>query len=118
MKTEKKPLGTLLLAGMFLAAGLAGIVAFSGAWPRTSNTSPLMALFAWVWSCVCIVTAALTWRRSRFAGPAFVAAVGLLLFPARYIVPGGQIFVPSFVVITLVAFLGYWYLRRASQAAV
>ena len=117
MEAQRKPLGTILLAGAFLAAGLVGIAAFSGAWPRTSNTSPLMALFGLVWSCACIVTAALTWRRSPFAGPAFIAAVGLLLFPARYIVPGAQILVPSFVMVTLVAFLGYWYLRRASQAA-
>ena len=42
----KRPMGTVLLAGAFLAAGLAGIVAFWAAWPRTSNTSPLAALFA------------------------------------------------------------------------
>jgi hypothetical protein len=113
----RRPFGTTLLAGAFLAAGLAGIVAFWGAWPRTSNTSPLAALFALVWSCTYIVTAVLVWRGSRFAGPGLIAAVGLLLFPARFIVPGGQLFVPSFVVIILVAFLGFWYLRRARQAA-
>jgi len=47
----KRPMGTVLLAGAFLAAGLAGIVAFWAAWPRTSSTSPLAALFALVWSC-------------------------------------------------------------------
>ena len=117
MKAQGKPIRTILLAGAFLVASLAGIVAFWAAWPRTSNTSPLVALFALAWSCACIVNAVLTWRRSRFAGLAFIAAVGLLLFPARYIVPGGQLFLPSFVVIILVAFTGYWYLRRASQAA-
>jgi len=117
MKVQRKPLGTILLACAFLAASLAGLVTFLGAWPRTSNTSPLLAMFALVWGCACIVTAVLTWRRSRFAGPALIAAIGLLLFPARYIVPGGQIFLPSFVVIALVAFLGYWYLRRVHQAA-
>ena len=117
MKAQRKPLGTILLAGAFLAASLAGIVAFWAAWPRTSNTSPLVALFALAWSCACIVTAVLTWRRSRLAGPAFIAAIGLLLFPARYIVPGGQLFLPSFVVIILVAFLGYRYLRRIHEAA-
>jgi hypothetical protein len=117
MKAQRKPFGTILLAGAFLAASLAGIVAFWGAWPRTSNTSPLLALFALVWSCACIVTAVLTWRRSRFAGPALIAAIGLLLFPARYIVPGGELFLPSFVVIILVAFLGYGYLRSVSQSA-
>ena len=109
--------GTILLAGACLAAGLAGIVAFLAVWPRSSNTSPLAALFALMWSCTYIVTAILTWRRSRFAAPAFVAAIGLLLFPARLIVPGGQIFLPSFVVISLVAFVGYWYLRRVRERA-
>ena len=113
----KRPMGTVLLAGAFLAAGLVGIVAFWAAWPRTSNTSPLAALFALVWSCTYIVTGALTWRRSRFAGAAFVAAIGLLLFPARLIVPGGQLFVPAFVAILPLAFLGYRYLHRVRVAA-
>jgi hypothetical protein len=77
-----------------------------------------MALFALVWGCTCIVTTVLTWRRSRFAGPAFVAAIGLLLFPARLIFPGGQLLFPSSVVIVAVAFLGYRYLRRVRQAGV
>ena len=109
--------GTILLASAFLAAGLAGIVALLAVWPRSTNTSPLAALFALLWSCTYIVTAILTWRRSRFAAPAFVAAIGLLLFPARLIVPGGQIFLPSFVVISLVAFVGYRYLRRVREHA-
>ena len=112
MKAQRKPLGTILLAGTFLAVSLGGIVTSWAAWPRTSNTSPLVALFALVWSCVCIVTAVLTWRRSRFASLAFLVATGLLLYPARYIVPGGQLFFPSFVVIIAVAFLGYRYFRR------
>ena len=117
MKAQRKPVGTMLLSGAFLAASLAGIVVFLAALPRNSNTSPLVALIALVWSCACIVTGVLTWRRSRFAGPAFIAAIGLLLFPARFIVPGGELFLPSFVVIIPVAFLGYRYLRGASQAA-
>jgi hypothetical protein len=112
----RRPFGTLLLAGTFLAAGLAGIVTFWAVWPRTSNTSPLAAMFALMWSCTYVVTAVLTWRRSRFAAPAFLAAIGLLLFPARFIVPGGQLFLP-FVVIILVAFLGYRYLRRVREPA-
>jgi hypothetical protein len=113
----RRPSGTILLAGAFLAAGLAGIIAFWAAWPRTSGTSPLAALFALVWSCTYVVTAVLTWRRSRFAGSVFLAAIGLLLFPARFIVPGGQLLLPSFVVITFVAFLGYRYLRRVPDSA-
>jgi hypothetical protein len=112
-ETLRMPFGILLLAGTFLAAGLAGIVAFWVAWPRTSNTSPLAALFALMGSCTYVVTALLTWRRSRFAPPAFLAAIGLLVFPVSFLFPGGQVFLPSFVVIALVAFLGYRYLRRA-----
>ena len=117
MKAQRKPLGTILLAGALLAATLAGIVVFLAALPRNSNTSPLVALFALVWSCACIVTAVLTWRLSRFASPAFIAVIGLQLFPARFIVPGSQLFLPSFVVIIFIACLGYRYLRGVSQAA-
>jgi hypothetical protein len=113
----RRPLGTILFAGAFLAAGLAGIVAFWAVWPRTPNTSPLAALFALMWSCTYVVTAILTWRRSRFAAPAFLAAIGLLVFPASFIVPEGQLFLPSFVVVSLVAFLGYRYLRRVREPA-
>ena len=112
-----RPFGIILLAAALLAAGLAGIAAFWAAWPRSSNTSPLAALFALVWSCTYVVTALLTWRRSRLAAPAFLAAIGLLAFPASFIVPGGQLFLPSFVVIVLVAFLGYQYLRWAREPA-
>ena len=112
-----KSLGTTLLAGLFLAAGLAGVAASWAAWPRSSNTSPLAALFALTWGCTYLVTAIFTWRRSRFAAPAFIAAAGLLLFPARYLVPGGELFLPAFLVIVLVAFLGYQYLKRVCVAA-
>jgi hypothetical protein len=113
----RRTLGTTLLACVFLIASIAGLAAFWAAWPRTSDTSPLAALFALVWSCTYAVTAVLTWRRSRFASFAILAAIGLLLFPARFIVPGGQLFLPAFVVITLVAFLGYRYLRRVREDA-
>lgn len=108
--------GTVLSAGAFLAAGLVWLVAFWGAWPRTSNTSPLMALFAGLCACTYIATAVLTWRRSPLAAPAFLAAIALLLFPARFLVPGAQILLPSFLVITAVGVLGYRYLRRAPAA--
>jgi hypothetical protein len=113
----KRTLGTTLLTCVFLIASIAGLAAFWAAWPRDSNTSPLAALSALVWSCCYAVAAVLTWRRSRFAGFAFLAALGLLLFPARLIVPGGQLFFPAFVVIALVAFLGYRYLRRVREDA-
>jgi hypothetical protein len=108
--------GTTLLACVFFVVGLAGIAASWAAWPRTSTTSPLFAVFALTWGCTSLATAVLTWRRSRFAGPVFAAAIGLLLFPARFIVPTGQLFVPSLVVLTLVAFFGHRYLRRTYEA--
>ena len=113
----KRTLGTTLLTCVFLIASIAGLAAFWAAWPRTSDTSPLAALFALVWSCTYAVTAVLTWRRSRFAGPALLAAIGLLLLPARFINPGGQLFLPAFVIIALIAFLGYRYLRRVREPA-
>jgi hypothetical protein len=111
----KRPSGIILLAGALLVAGLVGMAAFWGVLPRTSNTSPLAALFLLLWSCTYFVTATLTWRRSRLAPPSFLGAIGLLLFPAAFIAPGGQLFFPAFLVIVLVAFLGYRYLRMARQ---
>ena len=111
----KRTFGTSLLAGVFLVAGIAGVAAFGAAWPRTSSTSPLAALFALTWGCTYVVTAILTWRRSRFAAPIFLAAVGLLLLPAAFIVPDGQIFLPSSVVTTLLAFIGYRYIHRVRK---
>ena len=108
---------TTLLAAVFLVAGLAGVAAAWAAWPRTSATSPLMALVALTWGCTYLLTAVLTWRRSRFAAAVFVAAIGLLLFPARFLVPGGQLLLPAVIVLTVVAFVGHRYLRRASEAA-
>jgi hypothetical protein len=114
----RRPFGIILLAAALLAAGLAGVAAFWAAWPRTSNTSPLAALFALTWSCAYIVAGVLTWRRSRLAAPAFIAAIGLLVFPLSFVFPGGQLFlVPSFVVVFLFTLLGYRYLRRACEPA-
>lgn len=114
-----RPFGIVLLAAALLAAGLAGIGAFWAAWPGTSNTSPLAALFALAWSCAYMLAGVLTWRRSRFAAPAFGTAIGLLMFPLSFLFPGsGQLFLlPSFVVIVLFTFLGYRYLRRGCEPA-
>lgn len=113
----RRTFGAGLLAGVFFVAGLAGIAAFGAAWPRSSSTSPLAALFALTWGCTYVVTAILTWHRSRFAAPIFCAAVGLLLLPAAFVVPGGETFLPSLMVIVLVAFLGYRYLHRVREPA-
>ena len=114
-----RPFGILLLAAALLAAGFAGIAALWAVWPRTSNTSPLAALFAAAWSCAYIVAGVLTWRRSRFAAAAFIAAIGLLMFPLSRLFPGGGglFLLPSFVVIFFFTFLGYRYLRRNCESA-
>ena len=113
-----RPFGILLLAAALLAAGLVGIAAFWAVWPRTSNTSPLAALCALVWSCTYVVTALLTWRRSRLAAPALLAAMGLLLPLLWFIFPGGQVLLlPSFAGTFLFGLLGYRYLRKASKSA-
>jgi hypothetical protein len=111
-------LGIILLGAVFLAAGLAGIAAFWVTWPRTSNTSPLAALVALVWTCTHVVTAALIWRRSRLAGPAFLAAMGFVVLLLWFILPGHQLRLPLLGVTFLFAFLGYRYLRKAGEVAV
>lgn len=110
-----RTLGSTLIAGLFLVAGLSGFAAAWAAWPRTAATSPLMALIALAWGCTYTAAAVLTWRRSRFAAPVFVAAIALLLLPARFLFPGGQILVPALVVLTVVASFGHRYLRRTSE---
>ena len=112
-----RPFGIVLLAAALLAAGFAGIAGFWAAWPRTSNTSPLAALLTLVWSCMYVVAALLTWRRSRLAAPAFVVAVGLLPPLFWFIFPGGQLLLPSFVITFLFALLGYRYLRSPREPA-
>jgi hypothetical protein len=113
----KRSLGATLLAGGFFVAGLAGLHGSWSAWPRSADTSPLMALLALTWGLTGIVTAILTWRRSGLAPWSFVAAIGLLLVPARFIVPGGELVVPAVVILTLVAFLGVWHLRGERRAS-
>jgi hypothetical protein len=109
-----QPLGTILLTGVLLTIALGWLVAFWGALPRTSGTSPLAALYCLMCASTNAVAAVLTWRRSRLAAPAFVAAITLLLFPARYLVPGGEVFAPSFVVLAAIGLTGVLYLRRTA----
>jgi hypothetical protein len=113
----QRPFGTVLLASALLVAGLVGIAAFVAVLPRSSNTSPLAALFALMWSGAYVVAAFLTFRGSRLAPLSFLAAIGLLLFPAAFLFPGSQLAFPSFVVVVLIAVLGYRYLRTAGQQA-
>lgn len=113
----RNSLGANLFTAALLAVGLAGIATAWEAWPRTSSTSPLAALFALTWGGTCLAAAILAWRRSRFAAPVFCVAVGLLLFPARYLVPGSQTFLPAFVLIVSIAVFGFLYLHRRGQRA-
>jgi hypothetical protein len=115
---RERPFGIILLAAALLAAGVAGIVAFWAAFPRTSDTSPLAAGFLLVWSCTYVASALLTWRRSRLAAPAFLAAMGLLLAPLTFLFPGDAVSrLPSFAVVFLAGFLGYRYLSRTYESA-
>lgn len=112
-----RPIGITLLSGAALAASLVGMAALWTVWPRNANTSPLAALFAGLWSCTYLVAAILMWRRSHLAGVALVAAVALLLFPASFLFPGGQAFLPGVVVVALLALGGYRYLRNSVALA-
>lgn len=113
-----KPFGIILLVAAFLAAGLAGIVGFWLALPRTPGTSPLAMLFALAWTSMYVVTGVLTWRGSRLAAPAFLAAMAFLLLLLSFIFPERQLLHLSLFLVTfLFAFLGYWYLRIARASA-
>jgi hypothetical protein len=114
-----RPFGIILLAAVLLAAGLAGSPHSGRPGQGLPITSPLVALFALAWSCAYMLAGVLTWRRSRFAATALIAAIGLLMFPLSFLFPGsGQLFLPpSFVVIVLFTFLGYRYLRRGCEPA-
>lgn len=112
----------ILLAAAFLTAGLAGLATFwmaLVAWLTTAGTSPLAALFTFAWSGTFVVAAFLTWRRSRLAAPVFLVAMGFLLYLLSFLFPGGQLLLlPLFVVLFLIAFLGYRYLHGAGKPIV
>ena len=112
-----RTLASTLLAGVLLVAGLSGIYVAWAAWPRTAATSPLMALLGLLWAVADIIAATLTWRRSGYAAQSVVVAMGLLLLPARFLVPGGELVIPAMVVLTLVAVIGVRYLRGLRRAA-
>ena len=46
-----------------------------------------------------------------------VCAALLMLLPARFLVPGGELVIPAMVVLTLVAVIGVRYLRGLRRAA-
>ena len=118
--------GITWLAATFLVSGLAGVFLLWIMWPRNSSTSPLAALFLFLWSCTYLAASVLTWRRSRFAAPASVAAMGLLVPVASFLFqppvpdggPGGGVPLLPFLIIPIVSFLLYRVLRRAHERAV
>ena len=75
MKAQRKPLGTILLAGAFLAASLAGIVTFLGG-PGRGPPTPLLS---WRCSLWCGAAHALSLPRSR--GAVLASQVSPLLRP-------------------------------------
>jgi hypothetical protein len=111
-----KPFGVVLIGALCLIAGLAGLAGF---WVATEagapGTSPLAQLFTMAWSIAFILVSVLLWRRSRIAPPVFLVAMAFPVVLMRFVVPGGQAFVPSLVAASLVGVLGYRYLRRAGQ---
>jgi hypothetical protein len=116
----KKPAGIVALAGAFFAAAAAGLAAFSAAfvaWLRTPGTSPLASLFTLTWTGTFLGAAVLTWRRSRGAAPALIAATGLLLVVLSFLFPGGRIQVAMYAATVLLALAGYRYLRGACEPA-
>jgi hypothetical protein len=116
--TADRSFGRILLAAALFAGGLIGVAGLWVAWPRTSNTSPLAALFAFAWSCTYLVAASLTWRGSRLAAPAFVAATAFLLPVFSLIFPGNwSLAVPPLAMTVVVAILGYRYLCRPGAHA-
>jgi len=111
-----KPFGVVLFGAVCLVAGLVGIAGFWVATEaRVPGTSPLAQLFTMAWSITFILVSVLMWRRSRLAPLVFLVAMGFPVVLMRFIFPGGQPFVPSLIAASLVALLGYRYLRRAGH---
>ena len=99
-----------------LTVGVAGVVAFWAATEaRGPGTSPLAQLFTSALSITYILTSVLMWRRSRFAAPAFLVALGFPVILSWYILPGVPISLPTLAVTFLVGLLGFWYLWRVGQ---
>ena len=108
--------GVVVMATVFLVIGLAGIAGFWVATKaRMPGTSPLMQLVTAAYSITFIGAGVLIWRRSQLAAPAFLVALVLPVYVARYIVPSGALLLPSLIVAALIAFPGYLYLRREGQ---
>ena len=111
-----RPVGVMLIVVLCLTAGLAGIAGFWLATEsRAPGTSPLAQLFTMAWSITFILTSVLMWRRASVAPVLFLLAMGFPVYLSRFIVPGGQAFLPSLIVFSLIGLLGYKYLRGRSQ---
>src|SRR5262245_58640250 len=122
VKMLGRPFGVILLAATLLTAGVAGIAAFSVAFltrlMTSGYTSPLVLFVTLAWSCTFVTAAVLTWRGSRRAPPAFLAATAFLLVVLSFIFQRGQLLLLLLGVIFLSALFVYGYLRRASESAV
>lgn len=107
------------MAATLLTAGLAGLVACLVFWPRTPGTSPLAALLTLLWSAAYLSAALLTFRGSRLAAAAFLAAIALPLPLPFFLVPdGGPLLLGPLVIVSLIGLTGYRHLRRVPGAAV
>ena len=110
-----RPFGVILIVVLCLTAGLAGIAGFWLATEaRALGTSPLAQLFTMAWSITFILTGVLIWRRSGVASVLFLLAMGFPVYLSRFVVPGGQAFLPALVVFSLLGLLGYRYLHPST----
>lgn len=113
-----RPLGIIVLAAALVAAGFAGVVAMWSAWPSSSNTSPLAAMFAFVWSLTYLTAGLFTWRGSRLAAPAFLVALALLLPPFWFLFPTDRsVLLPLVALTALFGLLSYRYLGKTRAPA-
>jgi hypothetical protein len=114
-----RPFGVILIVVLCFAAGAAGVAGFWLATEaRAPGTSPLVQLFTTAWSITFVLTGVLLWRRSSFASVLFLVAMGFPVYLSRFVVPGGQAFLPALIVFSFLGVLGYMYLRRASFSEV
>ena len=100
--------GVVLIGALCLVAGLVGVAGFWVATEaRVPGTSPLAQLFAMSWSITFILVSVLMWRRSHLAPLVFLVAMGFPVVLMRFVFPGGQPFVPSLIVASIVGLIGY-----------
>ena len=108
-----RPFGVILIVVLCLTAGLAGIAGFWLATEaRVPGTSPLAQLFTMAWSITFVLTGVLLWRRSSVASLLFLVSIAFHVVLVRFVVPGGQAFLPAVSVFSVLGLLGYRYLSH------